>query len=145
MFEIMPWKRHNSISKRGDIFNQLMNQFFDEDFLERINYNSFSVDLKEDEKSYIIEADLPGIKKEDIYLNYNNSYLTISAKRKDLVEDKKDNYVRRERSSGTFKRSFYVDNIDEDNIDAKFDNGVLNIVIPKLNDAKTEKRRIEIK
>ncbi len=47
MFEIMPWKRYNSISKRGDIFNQLMNQFFDEDFLERINYNSFSVDLKE--------------------------------------------------------------------------------------------------
>ncbi|GAA0121468.1 MULTISPECIES: heat shock protein Hsp18 [Clostridium] len=145
MFEIMPWKRNNSISKRGDMFNQLMNQFFDDDFLERFNTNSFSVDLKEDEKSYVIEADLPGIKKEDICVEYNNGYLTISAKRDELIEDKKDNYVKKERSYGTFKRSFYVDDIDEDNIDAKFDNGVLNIVIPKLNDGKIEKKRIEIK
>ncbi|WP_461613121.1 heat shock protein Hsp18 [Clostridium sp. Marseille-QA1073] len=145
MFEIMPWKRNNSMNKRGDIFNQLMNQFFDDDFLGRFNNNSFSVDLKEDEKSYVIEADLPGIKKEDISVEYNNGYLTISAKREELVEDKKDNYVRKERSYGTFKRSFYVDDIDEDNIDAKFDNGVLNIVLPKLNDGKTEQKRIEIK
>ncbi|MBS5825295.1 MAG: Hsp20 family protein, partial [Clostridium argentinense] len=87
MFEIMPWKRNNSISKRGDMFNQLMNQFFDDDFLERFNTNSFSVDLKEDEKSYVIEADLPGIKKEDICVEYNNGYLTISAKRDELIED----------------------------------------------------------
>ena len=82
--------------------------------------------------------------KDNIDINLQNNYLTISAKREDQVEENKDNYVRRERSYGEFKRSFYFDNIDEDNIKASFNDGVLHLQLPKKDKAKDEKKKINI-
>ncbi|WML33143.1 Hsp20 family protein [Clostridium sp. OS1-26] len=80
--------------------------------------NSFRVDLKETENEYMVEADLPGINKEAIDVEYENNYLTISAKREETIENKdNNNYVRRERSYGEFKRRFYIDNVDKEKID----------------------------
>lgn len=93
--------------------------------------NQTNVDVKEDEKQYTVEADLPGIKKEDISLEYENNYLTISAKRNNVKEDKTSNYVKQERSYGEFKRIFYIDNVDENSVDASFQDGVLKISMPK--------------
>ena len=62
---------------------------------------------------------------------YNNNYLTISATRNNESEEKKDNYIRRERSYGSVSRGFYISNVNKDSIKAKFDNGVLNIELPK--------------
>ena len=92
---------------------------------------SFKTDIKETPEEYIVHAELPGVKKEDIKIDYNNNYLTISATRNNESEEKKDHYIRRERSYGSVSRAFYISNVNKDSIKAKFDNGVLNIELPK--------------
>ena len=147
MFDIVPWRKNNSITKKGDEFENMVNSFFNDDFFNSFTLmkNNFSVDLKEDDNNYIIEADLPGVDKKDIDISYKNGYLNISAKRENNLEEKKDNYVRQERSYGEFKRSFYIDNVEEDKIDANFDNGVLKVNLPKLNKEIHETKKIEVK
>ncbi|HCW03488.1 MAG TPA: heat-shock protein [Clostridium sp.] len=147
MFEMIPFRR-NGLSRRGgeDYFNNFFNSFFNNDFFSPAVFtgSSFKVDMKETEDSYIIEADLPGVPKEAISVEYENNYLTISAKREDTIEDKKDNYLRKERHYGQFKRSFYIDNIDEDQIKARFKDGVLEINLQKLNKGFEKRKRIDI-
>ena len=147
MFDIVPWNKNNFMKRKGDEFENMVNSFFNDDFFNSLGTlkNNFSVDLKEDENDYIIEADLPGVDKKDIDISYKNGYLNISAKRDSNVEEKKDNYVRKERSYGEFKRSFYIDNVEEDEINATFDNGVLKINLPKLNKEIHEGKKIEVK
>lgn len=145
MFDMMPFRRNRDLSK-GDYFDQLFN-FFNDDFFAPMNFSgsSFRVDLKETDDAYTVQADLPGIKKEDIDIEYINNYLTISAKRNENVEEKHDNYVRRERRSGEFKRSLYIDNVNDSNIEASFKDGVLNLVLPKKEKGKFNRRKINIK
>ena len=147
MFDIVPWRKNNSLQRKGDDFENMVNSFFNDDFFSSLGVlkNNFSVDLKEDDNDYIIEADLPGVDKKDIEISYKNGYLNIAAKRNNHVEEKKDNYVRQERSYGEFKRSFYIDNVEEEKINANFDNGVLKVTLPKLNKETNETRKIEIK
>ena len=146
MFDMIPFRRNNNITRRGDYFDELMDNFFTDNFPTSFMGmgNSFTVDVKENENNYEIAADLPGIKKEAIDISYDNNYLTISAKKDDAYEDKRDNYVRRERRCGEFRRSFYIDNIDENSIDATFKDGVLNIVVPKNPNKKDNRKRIDI-
>ena len=147
MFDMVPFRRgHNGVTKRGDVFENFMNSFWDDDFFGSMNLmnNSFKVDLQETDNNYIIAADLPGVKKDAINLGYENNYLTISAKRDDVVEDKNDNYVRRERHYGEFKRSFYIDNVDDTKIDASFNDGVLKINLAKKDPSKVSARKIDI-
>ena len=147
MFDIVPWRKKNSIQRKGDDFENMVNSFFNDDLFNSFSLmnNNFSVDLKEEDNDYVIEADLPGVDKKDINISYKDGYLNISAKREDNLEEKKDNYVRKERSYGEFKRSFYIDNVEEEKINANFDNGVLKINLPKLNKEIREPRKIEIK
>ena len=147
MFDIVPFnKSNNLLAKNGDYFNQLFGNFFNDDFLAPSNSqdSAFKVDLKENENEYIIEADLPGVKKEAINIEYNKNYITISTKIDHSREEKKDTYVRRERHFGEFNRSLYVDNINSDKIDASFSNGVLNIKLPKLTKDVNNKKKIDI-
>ncbi|WP_127836280.1 heat shock protein Hsp18 [Clostridium prolinivorans] len=145
MFEMIPFRKNN-LSKKDDFFPQFFKSFFDDDFFTALDtmHGNFRVDLKENEGNYIIEADLPGVKKESIDIDFENNYLVISAKREDALEEKKENFVRRERYYGEFKRSFYIDNVDEDKISATFKDGVLKIVLPKLNKGNDKKKKINI-
>lgn len=137
MFGLVPF-RNKSLANR-DYFNQFMQGFFDDDFMTPLATmgNGFKVDLRETESEYIVEADLPGVKKGDITLRYENNYLTIVAKRDETQETKEENYVRRERHYGQFQRSIYVDNVMNDKVDAKFNDGVLTVTLPKRD--KTQK------
>lgn len=147
MFEMIPFRKHNSLAKGSDYFDQFFSNFFNDDFLAPMNFagNAFKVDLKETDNDYTIEADLPGIKKEDINIDYSNNYLTISAKKDEFTEDTtNEKYVRRERHFGEFKRAFYIDNVDENSIDASFTDGVLKLTLPKQNKGNNPKRRIDI-
>ncbi|WP_070102647.1 Hsp20/alpha crystallin family protein, partial [Clostridium disporicum] len=119
-------------NNRGLTINDMFNDFFNDDMLSKFNSSgSFKTDIKETPEEYIVHAELPGVKKEDIKVDYNNNYLTISATRNNESEEKKDNYIRRERSYGSVSRGFYISNVNKDSIKAKFDNGVLNIELPK--------------
>lgn len=88
---------------------------------------------------------MPGVKKEDIKVDLNKGVLTISGERKTKEEVKQEDYYKIETYFGKFSRSFTLpDNVDIENIEAKSDNGVLEIVIPKLKD-DVSKKSIEIK
>ena len=126
----------------------LFDDFFDEmdkDFFGKKNplygknaKNMMKTDIREHEAGYELDIDLPGFKKDEITVDLENGYLTISAAKgldKD-EEDKKGKYIRKERYAGTMQRSFYVgDAITHEDIKAKFENGILSLTIPK-KDAK---------
>ena len=119
-----------------------MDDFFD-DFLPYRRENNMKCDIYEKDNKYYIDMDIPGFNKEDIDISLKNGYLTIKAERKKNVEEENDDktFIRRERSYAKTERSFNLGNVDEDNIDASFKDGVLSIVIPK---AEEEKKLIEI-
>ena len=103
------------------------------------------VNTREGEFAYHVDVDLPGVKKEDIKVDINKNILTISGERKTKDEIKEDDYYKVETYFGKFSRSFTLpENADIENIEAKSDNGVLEVVIPKLKDDIT-KKSIEIK
>jgi len=103
-----------------------------------------AVDIKESEKDFIIHADLPGVKSQDIEVTAENGVLTIKGKREDKTEQEKENYKRVERFSGSFMRRFTLpDSADLEAISAKTKDGVLELAIPKL--AKAQPKRIDVK
>ncbi|ABB23505.1 MAG: heat-shock protein Hsp20 [Pelodictyon luteolum] len=101
---------------------------------------AFKVDISEDATAFHLDAELPGIEKEKIALNIEDDVLTIKAERKkDAVETEKD-YHRVERTYGSFSRSFNLgEMIDQENIGAEFDNGVLHVTLPKAQPVRKTK------
>ena len=146
MFGLVPFKFNNGENSRGLTINDMFNDFFNDDMLSEFNSSGrFKTAIKETPEEYIVHAELPGVKKEDIKIDYNNNYLTISATRNNESEEKKDNYIRRERSYGSVSRAFYISNVNKDSIKAKFDNGVLNIELPKKEVTTNNSTQILIK
>ena len=91
-------------------------------------------DIKETDKAYELEIDLPGFKKENVHAELKDGYLNVSASTESSTEDKSEDgtYLRKERFTGSCSRSFYVgDEISEDDIRAKFEDGILKITVPK--------------
>lgn len=102
-----------------------------------------AVDIYEDERGFHVDAEVPGVKPEDIKVNVENNVLTISGERKLDGEQNKDGYHRVERFYGAFSRSFALtDKVNVDAIDAKYENGVLRLTLPKRPEAA--KREIAI-
>jgi len=104
------------------------------------NPNAMRVDISEDEKNIYIEAELAGLKKEDVKITVEDGVLTIRGERKQETEEKKKNYHRVERVYGSFSRAFTLgENIDKDNIEAKYEDGVLHLMLPKVEPVKNVK------
>ena len=107
-----------------------------------------TVNTREDENAYIVEVDLPGVKKEDIKVNIDpeKRTLTISGERKFKEEVKKEDYYKIESSYGKFMRTFSLpENVDVDHIDAKTEEGVLEITLPKIKKEEAEVKEIPVK
>ena len=101
-------------------------------------------DLKEHEDGYELSVDLPGFKKDQIQLQLSNGYLTVSAAKgiEEEDKDKKGRLVHQERFSGSMSRSYYVgENLEEEDIKAKFENGVLTLDFPKVEQKKLPERK----
>lgn len=106
-----------------------------------------AVDLAEDDESYTITADLPDVKKDDMKISVENGYLTLSRERKHESEDKdsKKKYHRIERSYGSYVRRFALpENVDQEGIRASFEDGVLEVTVPKVA-PKEKKGAVEVK
>ena len=101
-------------------------------------------DIYEKDGIYHIEADVPGFDKKDISIEHNNGYITIKATKENNEEVENKNVIRRERFYGTMERRFYVGDVDDENINASFSNGVLKLEVPKIDKDKN-KKVIEIK
>lgn len=121
---------------------------FDEPFFKTNSTTVMKTDVKEQDGSYMIDIELPGYNKEDIKAHLQDGYLTITASTNKNVDEKdsRGNYIRRERYTGQCSRSFYVgENVRDEDIKAGYKDGVLSLVVPKM-DAKQieEKKYIEI-
>lgn len=129
-----------------DIFDS----FFDDPFFEggkrRERHDIMRTDIKEKDGNYILEMDVPGCDKEDIKIELENGYVTISAKTSNKVDEEKEGYIYKERFVGECSRSFYVgDNVKEEDIKASFKNGTLMLTFPKEETKQIEnKKTIEI-
>lgn len=126
-----------------DEFNRFFEEFGFGSAVAEEDY-TLAMDIRETDEAYIVEADVPGIKKEDIKIEVNDDVLTIKGERKDEHEEKKKDYHRIERQYGSFRRSVSIPGgIKHDAVEAKFDDGVLRVTLPKREDAKP--RQIEVK
>jgi HSP20 family protein len=124
-----------------------MDSFFGDDFLtpaDRIFNRLPAVDVRETEKSYVLEAELPGYDEKEIEVHLDNYTLTIESKKEDVKkEEKHENYMIRERRSSSFTRSFKLpENADPEGISAVFKNGMLTLEIAKR--AEAQKKVIQI-
>ena len=139
-FEMKPFNNSLFDMSSGDMFKDFGRRFF-ADFPDQ----GMKTDIREIEDSYVVEAELPGIDKENINIGFNNGILTIEGQQSVDNEAKDENgkVIHSERSYNNIKRQFNFDHIDETNISANFDNGILNITLPKSN-SETSSKRIEI-
>lgn len=102
-------------------------------------------DLSETSEGYELEIDLPGMKRDDVSVDYADGVLTISGERTDDHEEKRKGYYLSERSYGSFRRTFRVpDSVEADRISAHFNDGVLTVRLPKSEEAQKNSRRIEV-
>ncbi|TQQ85135.1 Hsp20/alpha crystallin family protein [Peptacetobacter hominis] len=133
---------------RENLFDDLMDFSFDRDFWNMNNSlygkqakNMMRTDIKENENNYELDIDLPGFKKDEISAELKNGYLTVSAT-KNVDNDNSDDsskYIRKERYVGSMCRSFYVgQDIKQEDIHAKFEDGILKLCVPKEDVKKVE-------
>lgn len=136
----------NEISRRNDydFFEEAMHDFFPAFYGGRHSQKYMRTDIKEDENAYLMEVELPGMDKNDIHVDLKDGYLNISVNKSEKNDGgKKDNYIHRERSFSC-SRSYYVGDIQKEDIKAKYENGILNITIPKETEKKATESRILI-
>ena len=137
---------------RRNFFNDLMadpfDAFFNTPFTPAPKSSStlMRTDIKEHDDGFEMTIDLPGFKKEDIHVDIEDGYMTISAERSNETEKKDDkgNFVRRERSYGSFSRSFDVSSVKTEDITGEYKDGVLTLTMPKKEENVPTSRRIEI-
>jgi len=127
-----------------DFFND---KFFNQLKSTESNGNRPAVNVSEDEKGYTIEVAVPGIAKDDFNLEIENDVLTISTEQKENKEEQKQNFLRREFSYQSFKRSFQLpETIDQEQIKASCDAGILTLSLPKMEEEiQKAPRQIEVK
>ena len=148
----------NAIVKRDPFagFNgmkRLMDRFWDDPFWGFHGYtsqprrdNPMPIDVTADEKQVVIQASLPGVKPEDMNVTIEDNRLTIEGQVNSVEETEKDRYVIRERHSGSFYRSLALPkDLQDDSVEARFENGVLTLTLPRVPEVKPQAKTIEIK
>ena len=136
---------------RDNLFDDMFDFDFDKEFNRMMRplygkhaQNMMKTDVRETDNSYELDIDLPGFKKDEISVQLDNGYLSISASKgldKD-EENKKGKYIRRERYAGAMNRTFYVgDNLTQQDIQAKFEDGILKISVPKKDVQQIEQNK----
>jgi Molecular chaperone (small heat shock protein) len=123
-----------------DVFS-MMDRFLSDDFQTGFISVKPSVNILEGENAYTLELMAPGLQKHDFKIAVDKNLLTISYEKKESQEENKENYVRREFSFQSFKRTFTLnENLNTDGIEAKYENGILYVTLPKV-----EQKTIEVK
>ena len=146
MYTLVPFNRRRDLGRSMEhslLDDRFFRSFFD--MSDWMGNAGFRVDVKETEKAYALEAELPGVKQEDISLTLDKDVLTIAADMNTEKKEEKANYLYSERHTGHMERRFNLDGIDQDRITARFENGMLMVDLPKAQPEKPkEARRISI-
>ena len=143
MFELVPYSRKRNVTFYNpfDELEEMQRRLFGESVVKE-----FKTDIRDNGESYLLEAELPGFKKEDIGVNLEGDTLTIRAERSESTEEKdgKGNFVKRERCYGSFSRSFDMEGIRVEDISAAYENGILKLTLPKKQETLPTSRKLEI-
>lgn len=143
MFTLVPVNRRFP----SDLFNPFQDmRAIEKSFLNDTMMKEFNIDIHDEGKEYVLDADLPGFEKNNINVDVDGEYLTISGERhtsKDETDDE-GNYIRRERSYGSFSRSFNIADVDAGKITGEYKNGVLKLSLPKKEVVEPQKKAIDI-
>ena len=136
-----------SLVKRNNLFfPSLMNEFMGPDWFggtDKWNTSVPAVNIKDNEEDFELELAVPGVKKDDFTVEVDNDVLTISSEMKSENEDVKGNYTRKEFSYSSFKRAFTLpDTVDGSKIDAKYEDGILKLTLPKKQEALPKPKRM---
>lgn len=123
--------------------NDVFEDLFYDPFRSYASVDTMRTDISEQDGQYLLNMELPGFKKEDIQMELNDGYLSISATKNESTEEKNDQgqIIRRERYSGSCSRSFYVGDVRQEDIKASFDNGELKVYIPKNKVRQVEEKK----
>jgi HSP20 family protein len=105
---------------------------------------SIRADVMEKENEYIVEAEIPGLKREQIEIQFENGCLIITARQSDRASEENGRYIRRERHYGELRRLFRLENVAEEKIKARYSEGVLRIILPKEEFREIHKKKIDI-
>ena len=145
MFELTPFVHGNHL-RTYDPFremDEMGNRFFGG---TANGMAGIRTDIQDKGDHYLMEADLPGFKKDDIHIDVSDGMMTITAERHSEHEeqDKENNYVRCERSYGSYQRSFDLSGIDENGLQASYADGVLKLTLPKVKEQKPESHQVQI-
>ncbi len=128
-------RRRKDLMNTGfDDFYNMLDDFFAEDWARprSLMKDTFKIDVKEDEKEYMVEAELPGITKEDVNLSIEDGRLCISVNKEEVKEDRDEkNYIHRERRYTSMQRNVFLAEAADEGIKAKLEDGVLTIIVPK--------------
>ena len=148
MAGLVPFNRRNNNLTRSsgfENFYNMLDDFFGDGLMPNRNLlrDSFKIDIEEKEKEYLIEAELPGIKKEEIDLGIEDDNLCITVNRSDEVNNEGKNYIHRERRASSMSRRIRLADASLSEIKAKLEEGVLTITIPKEDKTSTS-RKIDI-
>ena len=141
MFGMVPFEYRDR--NLFDVFDNFERSLFHN---SNVDLPAYRTDIRDAGDKYILAAELPGFDKEDVSLDLKDGILTITAEHTENNDQKDDNgsYIRRERRYGSFRRSFDVTGIDENAISASYNNGILELSLPKAQQTLPEARRIPI-
>lgn len=148
MVNLVPWKRKKTNPATNTRASNLFERFFDEPFLpafDPFNHSKWRprVDVREGRSSITVEAEIPGMDKEDIDLSIEDRYLHIKGKKSKEDEESREDYYRVERSYGFFNRTVELPAaVDDTSVDAKYKRGVLKVKLKKLKENGTKRIRI---
>lgn len=131
----------NTIVRRP---TNLLDDFFNDEFFLPSLPSQNHIDVYQEDKNYIVEVDLPGYKKEEISVKYDQDLLTVSAEHNEEKKEDNKRYVYRSRSCSSFTRQIRFNNIDAKAIDANFSEGVLKVILP-IHNGNDEAKQIEVK
>lgn len=153
MSNLVPTKKNGSLSHSNSGLNfpgfpswidELFNKNFGSDFMTNFNTGMTlpSVNIKDNTDNYEVQMAIPGLKKSDFDINVDNYVLTISAETKTESNEHDENYTRKEFGYSSFKRSFTLpETVNTEKINANYKDGILNVIIPKLEEAKKKPLR----
>lgn len=143
MANLTPNKKHKALPRKDNMvdFNSMVDDYFDESqsSVPSPATENFKLDVKEKDDEYIVDAEFAGYNKEDIQINFNYNTLMISAFKKEEIIDENERYIHRERIFSSKERQIYLPNVAEGDIKASFENGILQVRIPKAKELETEK------
>ena len=145
MFGLTPYRGRRGLARRMFDFDRIFDDMLEELDFRFSSYSPMKVDIKESDDKYLLEAELPGVNKKDIKIEIRNDIMTISVESNEEIREERENYIRRERKYGSFRRSFSVEDVEQDKIDARFENGALYLELPKKKEYKGKSHRINIK